>query len=219
MTHKNVSAESLKHRYPELANAIVRVGDGRGFIIEGQNKFPHVITAAQCLPHLPPPPPRDVQDDTYPNLLGPFTDRQPKVWATCVFVDPIADIALLSPPKHDLFEEWEAYLALTEDRPTMVIAEAPKSGTAWLLTLEGRWSKCEIVKHGPSLEIKNAKDGIRGGMSGSPILREDGKAISLVSMSSLATNLGEAVEAERICTEGGPSPCLTENLPSWLFAH
>jgi hypothetical protein len=40
--------------------------------------------------------------------------RRRTVWAQCVFVDPVADIAVLSEPDgQELFNEHEAYEALT----------------------------------------------------------------------------------------------------------
>ena len=37
--------------------AVIAVGDGRGFVVEGRGEKLCVITAAHCLPHLPPPDP------------------------------------------------------------------------------------------------------------------------------------------------------------------
>ena len=84
----------------DLIGSIVRVGDGRGFIIaDGDERIAdggkgYVITAARCLPFLPPPHlARDPHEKTYPRLIGPL-GADPSVTAACVFVDPIADIAV-----------------------------------------------------------------------------------------------------------------------------
>jgi hypothetical protein len=60
-----------------LASGIVRVGDGRGFVIRCQNYHGHeelvVITAAHCLPHFPPPhPAMYLEERTYQRILGPL---------------------------------------------------------------------------------------------------------------------------------------------------
>ena len=51
--------------------AIVRVGPGRGFIVEGQDNY--IITAGHCLPHFPPCNMASYTEErTYANLLGPL---------------------------------------------------------------------------------------------------------------------------------------------------
>jgi hypothetical protein len=52
---------------------------------------------------------------------------------------------------------------------------------------------------GWSLWISDAAEGIRGGMSGSPIVAPNGRAIGVVCTS-----------------EDGPNPFLPANLPGWL---
>jgi hypothetical protein len=98
-----------------------------------------VITGDHCLPRLPSPLPRGPggpQDNIYASLIGPLHE-QPTIWATCDFVDPVADVAVFGAPNVEGVEgeEWEAYLTLTDDVPTIPIGETPKSGIAWLLTL------------------------------------------------------------------------------------
>jgi putative ABC transport system substrate-binding protein len=52
--------------------AVIRVGDGRGFVVEGERER-FVITAAHCLPHLPPCHPAAYEEElTYQALLGPL---------------------------------------------------------------------------------------------------------------------------------------------------
>src|SRR5262245_19793104 len=86
---------------------IIRVGDGRGFIVEGldvvgrRNRY--VLTAAHCLEGLlegkcpRAHPARYVDDAIYKDILGPLSEK-PTVWAECLYVDPIADIAILGSP-------------------------------------------------------------------------------------------------------------------------
>ena len=80
----------------KVLKAIVNVGTARGFVV-GAGDDRYVITAAHCLPHLPS---ADGREDAciYPNLLGPLTKKKRKVWAECVFVDPVSDIAVLGSP-------------------------------------------------------------------------------------------------------------------------
>jgi hypothetical protein len=78
--------------------AVVVVGDGRGFIVEaGYRRL--VITAAHCLPHFPPCcGASHLHERTYEGLLGQL-GAEPKVWAECRFADPIADVAVLGSPQ------------------------------------------------------------------------------------------------------------------------
>ena len=76
------------------ARAVLKVGGGRGFVVEAAgDRF--VITAAHCLPFFPPCHPQSyLRERVYASLLGAIGE-DPMVWAECVFVDPIADIAVL----------------------------------------------------------------------------------------------------------------------------
>lgn len=45
--------EEVLEKTTGLAQAVIRVGDGRGFMVERQRQR-FVLTAAHCLPRLPP---------------------------------------------------------------------------------------------------------------------------------------------------------------------
>jgi hypothetical protein len=101
----------------DVQDAILMVGRGRGFIVQPRlglyPEVPVVLTAAHCLPHLPPSPSFRMEERTYPRLLGPLDSSEPSIWAECVFVDPIADIAVLGEPdERNLHEECLAYREL-----------------------------------------------------------------------------------------------------------
>src|SRR5215472_6256348 len=92
---------------------------------------------------------------TYPNLLGPLGSER-RIWAECLFVDPVADIAVLGQPDgQELFEQAGAYDGLIEDVEPLPMGELPatQEGTALearvpdeigarLLSLDGRWFSC-----------------------------------------------------------------------------
>ena len=100
---------------PELARAVVRVGDGRGFVVEAADSGRLVITGSHCLPNLPPCASAAYFDErTYPDLIGKLGE-EPTVWAECLFVDPVSDIAVLgSPDTQDLRRHADAYKALVD---------------------------------------------------------------------------------------------------------
>ena len=78
--------------------AVIRVGDGRGFIAEaGRERI--VITAAHCLPFQPPAASITGWDErTYKSLLGPL-GKPPRIWCEVLFVDAVADLAVLGTPE------------------------------------------------------------------------------------------------------------------------
>src|SRR5215471_9157363 len=79
-------------KHDEATRAVLRVGEGRGFVVEHKLKLGTerlVITAAHCLPHFTP---RNAfaytEERTYKALLGPL-GADATVWAECLFVDPV----------------------------------------------------------------------------------------------------------------------------------
>jgi hypothetical protein len=135
--------------------------------------------------------------------------------ATCLFADPIADIAVLgAPDSQDLPEEADEYESLLEKVPVVLsISEAPRLGRGWLLSLDRKWFDCKVHHVGGPLWVTAAHHGIRGGMSGSPILSDDGSAVGIV-VAGGGTELDDDEDAP---TEGGPDPWLVGNLPGWLL--
>jgi hypothetical protein len=201
-------------RTAATADSIIRVGEGRGFVVKDpeQTEGRLVITAAHCLPFFPPCASiSSLEERTYQALLGPL-GQEPAVWAECLFVDPIGDVAVLGPPDgQELWEQCEAYETIMQALVPFSIADAPKSSTAWLLSLENRWFRCVATHdHGP-LWITDAAEGIVGGMSGSPILANDASAIGVVCTSGGST--------EVMHKEGGPNPRLVYHLPTRILAR
>jgi hypothetical protein len=157
----------------------------------------YVITAGHCLPHLPQSAPFLGADDlTYPRLLGRLRAKRTPVWAECAFVDPVADLAVLdSPDNQDLFEEAEAWKKLVGSRPVLPIGDVElvhdrhvfppwtKIG-AWLLSLDGHWRRCDLGANYRGLWIEDDQGQGRRitepGMSGSPIVDDDGNAIGVL---------------------------------------
>lgn len=209
-------------RQDDWLRAVVRVGDGRGFVIETERETRFVVTAAHCLPHLPDPHPW--AERTYPKLIGPL-GAEPTIWTECVFVDAVSDLAVLgSPDNQRLYEEAPGYEefvgavaalpigGLSYARATRTLSDGTSflmppqaEGEVRLLSLDGRWFSCTVQSGGNGLWLKDAVEGIAGGMSGSPVLTPDGVAIGVVSNS-------EGLEGR----EGGPSPELLAHLPGWL---
>jgi hypothetical protein len=197
--------KAKSEEFENAKRAVIRVGDGRGFVVMGDTKH-YVVTASHCLPELPPPYPASFfHERTYPKLLGPLGE-EPQVWAECLFVDPVADIAVLGEPDNQaLYEEWEAYSHLMPDSP-LAAADTPQNYS------EAFHCEVEHLPNGP-LYIKNAAERIVAGMSGSPILGYAGAAIGMVC-TSLEVK-GDAASGR----EGGPNPRLAMSLPGWMLAE
>jgi hypothetical protein len=208
--------------------AVVRVGGGRGFVVESDRER-FVITAGHCLPNLPPSMSgMHTYEQTYANLIG-IIGEEPSLWAECVFVDPVSDLAVLgAPDNQEVYEEWLAYkdmidaatplsigglrlsrssVVLSSGETETILRKPQADCSAWLLSLDGEWFRCSITGLGRSLWISGATADIVGGMSGSPILNDDGEAIGVVCVSSSA-------DKDR---GGGPNPFLARNLPGWLI--
>jgi hypothetical protein len=149
-------------------------------VVEDNQARRLVVTAAHCLPKLPPAlPALDVQHKTYEKLLGPL-DADAAVWCECVFVDLVADIAVLGcPDGHGgLYDQARAYDKLVDNaRPSSIAApkvrrNSPGKATAYLLSLEGKWRECmveQVGTFGTSLFIEEGKL-VASGMSGPPIV-------------------------------------------------
>jgi hypothetical protein len=209
-----------------VARAVVKVGHGRGFVIQRRTELPPlrgvpvfrddrlVVTAAHCLPWFPPCHAMSYTEErTYQDLLGKLDARKTDVWAECLFADPIADIAVLcGPDDQQLGEEFEAYDALTEDARAIPVGKTPLGGPAWLLTLGGQWMRCAVKLNGNMLCIDKATK-TEGGMSGSPILSDDGKAIGFICIG------GELISSDGVheTTDSFTNPVLANHLPAWLL--
>ncbi|MGA2272753.1 MAG: hypothetical protein ABSH00_04300 [Bryobacteraceae bacterium] len=192
-------------------SAVIRVGHGRGFVVEGKaDRF--VITAAHCLPRFPPCATISYPEErTYRSLLGPL-GKKTTVWAECLFADPIGDIAVLGSPDNQKFiEQAEHYEAMVDEVVPLSVSEGPPEGPAWLLSLDGRWFQCKVEYEyefdGPYW-ISELAEKIRGGMSGSPILAKNRSAIGIVCSGVVSD--GEPVDT-------GPEPRLSRNLPGWIW--
>jgi len=218
--------------------SVVSVSGGRGFVIQSRDGQRLVVTAAHCLTrgelYLPPAlSSSDTQERTYANLLGLLGAEQ-TIWAECLFVDAVADIAVLgSPNTQELWEEAAAYealvgasvplvpgrLALARERHalqdgTVIFGQPVAESEAWLLARSGRWFSCRVRVTERAIWISDAAEGIHGGMSGSPIVAPNGRAIGVVCTSDGVVKPGQPnINDHR---EGGPNPYLSANLPGWL---
>jgi hypothetical protein len=187
-----------------LKPGVITVGHGRGFIVEDAGER-LVITAAHCLPFLPPALSTFGRESrTYGPLLAPRGEA-PRAWAVCRFIDPIADIAVLGSPNAPHTDDYKALMGTAT---TLPIAGVRHPVNFWaparLLSLDGRWFSCTIRHFGGPLWITHAAERVHAGMLGSPIVAEAGTAIGVVC----------TITSPR---EGGPNARLSDNLPGWLL--
>jgi hypothetical protein len=214
-----------------LANAKASVvtigsaeGHARGFVVEVRRAVPPhpnfesvpfaterlVLTAAHCLPSLPPPHPWSYSEERTFVVLGPL-GAEPNIAAECLFVDLVADVAVLGPDNQsDRFSEHaERYSAFVDDCATVTLGTISGECPAFLLTRAMHWESCRVRAnlHGPAtnLVLLDATDGTAPGCSGSPIIIENGSFVGLVSVGSLDTKYGAHGQ-----------PWLARVLPAWL---
>ena len=79
----------------------------------------------------------------------------------------------------------------------------------WLFSLAGRWFDCIAVQNGGGISIIQASEDIVGGMSGTPIVVDDGSAIGVLSSGS-----GPADEGHR---KSPLNPRIAGDLPGRLL--
>jgi hypothetical protein len=197
---------------------------GRAFLLEAKDDARHVITAAHCLPKIPPAhPARYLEESTFPDFIGPL-DGKADVWAECLFADVMSDLAVLGTPDgQELYEQALAFDAFVENRPALRMStrqfEAHEDHPGFIFSLEvnlkigkftGIWLPCKFGHAGRGVWIKDEKakgascfdtdSGIvKGGMSGSPILDIDGAVVGVIS------------------TGEWSNPRFPANLPGWLL--
>jgi hypothetical protein len=84
-----------------------------------------VITAAHCLPAIPELlGERPDWAETFPDLIG-LLGARPSVWGECLFVDPIADIAVLgAPDSQELYDHADAYETFLASRKPLKVGGA-----------------------------------------------------------------------------------------------
>ncbi|MGH7032932.1 MAG: S1 family peptidase [Stellaceae bacterium] len=195
-----------------MTDAVVQISSGgRGFIVGSRARF--VVTASHCLPRLPAPDPGAyLAQRTFQALLGPL-GAACDVWAECVYVDPVADLAVLAAPDaKQLAAEAKNYELLVAQLKPLRIAALPPAhkgnapmpeaaeweGPGRLFSLEGQWFECCLRATRRSLWIGDKAQAFAGGMSGSPIADADGAAVGV------------------LCTTGA-NPILVQHLPRWLL--
>jgi hypothetical protein len=138
--------------------SVIRVGKGgRGFAVNTFHDglpLQALITAAHCLPRIPPAhPARYSEEMTFKKLLGPLGTK-PTVWTECLFADVMADLAILREPTHpDLYEQCNAYASMMDEVPPLKIADAPQKGEkVQVLSLDGKW-EIRTRAGGPGVSI------------------------------------------------------------------
>jgi hypothetical protein len=196
-----------QQNFLNASRAVVTVGHGRGFVVGDC-----IITAAHCLPWFPPcMAASHIEERTFRNILAPL-GKKPTIWAECLFVDPIGDIAVLGSPdgQADLYQQATEYAAFIGSAESLGIEPAGNEG--WLLSLSGDWFKCGIEQVNPAFPmwLNCPAEKIVGGMSGSPVISATGAAVGVVCASS--ESLSDVVVSQH-----GPNPALLQNLPGWFW--
>jgi hypothetical protein len=130
----------------ETKNSIVNVGGGRGFVVE-HGRYKYIITAAHCLPDLPPAHMgASLEEKTYGKLIGPIGGDQ-IITVECLFVDPVSDIAILGEPDgQELHEQSEQYLEFTDAISPITIREGKRGEEIWALSLDGEFRPKTIME-------------------------------------------------------------------------
>ena len=231
MTHSSTGTT----RNPALPKpgCVLKVGEGRGFVFEYPYEVPQsvlrearkrklrlrprrwrrvIVTAAHCLGKLPPAHAMSYAEEKTYNLLGSLDGGRSNVCAECLFVDPVADIAVLGAPdgqlSQEMYEQSEAYDALVDDAPALRIGK-PRTGRGWMLGLDGHWFPTSVKVYSSLFGTALSTGSTKGGMSGSPILNDAGRAVGVVVVGTETTGGRANTEDEW----NGPQPILIRDLP------
>jgi hypothetical protein len=228
--HRESGVNEVRKGLPN-PDCVVKVGDGRGFIIVYRAKVPPivpplkpihgrrplrfieqrlVVTAAHCLALSIPCHAAAYSEERMCTRLGTLDGGKKDVWAECLFVDPIADIAVLGQPDEQGFsDQADAYTELTENASFTRIGIA-RSGRGWILSLAGQWVRTTLKVNQGIGCVGLSIGPTDAGMSGSPILNDSGRAIGVVVIG--AETYGQQRDLS------GPHPILVRNLPGWLLS-
>jgi len=153
---------------------------------------------------------------TFRNIIGSLSSENGAISAELCVYGLTDDIAVFgAPDDHDecqRYEEFTAAAAMTIGKLSDAAAPPPLLGldadpaafisaleererhhahalAAYLLSLECEWQPCTMHNGGRFLTILDGADGIKGGMSGSPIININGEAIGLVSTGGAGFNV------------------------------
>lgn len=190
--------------------SMVTVGKGRGFVVQAKEERA-IITAAHCLPRWPVVPPcwpTAYINRTYEELVGPL-EQAPEVSAECMFVDPVADLAVLFSPDPVWYrDEAQVFDELVNANTPLAIGETSKGATLYMPDLELDWYEC-ITKYWEHELSIGCPESLAGGMLGSPIINDAGLAVAV-----LAGIFPPEQQPQDMCVR---NPVLTERLPGFLL--
>ena len=93
-----------KRQRDNLARSVLTVGGGRGFVVETEREDRFIITAGHTW------------ERTYAKLVGPV-GGEPTVWAECVFINPVDDLAVLAPPDNQALGDVAPAGAASSGKP------------------------------------------------------------------------------------------------------
>lgn len=178
----------------DLVRGIVKVKDGRGFVLDGCNQ---IVTAAHCVTRQSNFNPQQPWDTT--SLRVSTLDDSIACTVLVVFMDTMSDLALLGIESltgggelvGQFADEWQSLMQSV--RPLRAELEPPESDAftlerrVQLFTHEGEWVSgvariCPRLNQ-PIMHATMDKP-VTGGTSGSPVFSDSGEVLGLVSNSS-----------------------------------
>ena len=153
---------TLEQKRDAAKSAVVRVGDGRGFIVSAGEYDRYVVTAAHCIPHTRFPRPHlanSTNELTFPKFIGPLGSARKArtIWGELCVTNLNDDVAVFQEPDgQDLHDEWTKYEKFTKaavrigrpPSPPISWKDDPALMDAFVLSLDGEWQSCAVQSGG-----------------------------------------------------------------------
>jgi hypothetical protein len=141
------------------------------------------------------------------------------IYADDVHPFEIGQVSSSSPPMRETFriDKKTGRITASNKRFNPDALKPKPPSKAWLVSLKNDWFRCDVAHRDGPFYIRNAVDGVLGGMPGSPIVDDQGRAVGAVSTGGgIVTKGGRGIGK---ITDGPMNPNLALAMPGWMLVR